>query len=109
MLVSLAGCSAPFTTFQDAQIACAASSGVSVSDNGTTLSVDMMGETDYTGASYDQVLCIIDAVKTPGYIHDAMMSTTAMDGRQHDTYDGIDVSWSYSTYNGLSVLYHKVK
>lgn len=109
LLVSLTGCSAPFTTFQDALSTCAASSGVQVSDNGTTLSVDMKGETDYTGASYTETLCLIDAVGTPGYVSDAMMTTTAMDGRQHDTFDGIDVSWSYHPDNGLSVLYHKTK
>jgi hypothetical protein len=103
----LTGCSSAYTGFQDAVDLCATSNGVLVSDGGNTLSVDMMGEEDYIGAGYGDVLCIIGAVNTPSYIVSAMESTRALDGRQHDEFDGIDVSWSYHPDSGLDILYHK--
>lgn len=107
LAISLTGCSSTYTGFQDAVDTCAASDGVLVSDNGSTLSVDMMGEEDYTGAGYGDVLCIIGAVETPSYIISAMESTRALDGRQHDEFNGIEVSWSYHPDSGLDILYHK--
>lgn len=107
LTVSLAGCSTSYTGFQDAVDLCAASNGVLVSDGGNTLSVDMMGEEDYVGAGYGDVLCIIGAVETPSYIISAMESTRALDGRQHDTFNDIDVSWSYHPDSGLDIVYHK--
>lgn len=107
LLVTLTGCSGSYTGFQDALDSCTASDGVLVSDNGSTLSVDMMGETDYSGASYIDVMCIMEGVKTPDYIVSAIESTRALDGRQHDSFDGIEVSWSYHPDTGLDLLYHK--
>lgn len=107
LLVTLTGCSSSYSGFRDAVDSCAASDGVLVSDNGSTLSVDMMGETDYSGANYMDVMCIISAVKTPDYIVSAIESTRALDGRQHDEFDGIEVSWSYHPDTGLDLLYHK--
>lgn len=107
LLVTLTGCSSSYSGFQDAMDSCTATNGVLVSDNGSTLSVDMMGEEDYVGAGYGDVLCIIDAVKTPDYIVSAIESTRALDGRQHDEFDGIEVSWSYHPDSGLDLLYHK--
>jgi hypothetical protein len=67
----------------------------------------MMGEEDYIGAGYGDVLCLINAVETPSYIVSAIESTRALDGRQHDEFDGIDVSWSYHPDSGLDIVYHK--
>lgn len=107
LALSLTGCAGGFSTFQDAQTACGSPSGVSVQDNGKTLAVDMMGDEDYTGASYDDVLCIVTQVGTPSYIKEAMWATRALDGRQSDEFDGISVSWSYHPDTGIDILYHK--
>jgi hypothetical protein len=107
LTASLAGCSTSYTGFQDAVETCTASNGVLVSDNGATLSVDMMGEEDYTGAGYGDVMCLLDAVKTPDYIISSIEATRALDGRQHDEFDGIEVSWSYHPDSGLDIVYHK--
>ena len=107
LLVSLTGCAGQYDTFQKAVQSCGTSSGVSVSDNGTTLSIDTMGDDDYTGASLADAECLIAAVNTPSYIVDNIYTTNAISGRQHDEFNGIEVNYSYSTSSGLSLTYHK--
>jgi len=107
-VISLTGCAGnQFHTFQDASDTCFASSGVQVSDNGTTLTVDMMGEEEITGATYDDLVCVVDEVGTPAFIKDEMWATRAIDGRQSEEFDGISVKWSYSPANGMNLTYHK--
>lgn len=110
-LVSLTGCAgpAPYTKFQDAEASCAASSGVSVLDDGTTLTVDMMGEDELSGATYDDVSCIVDEVGTPSYVKDEMWATRAIDGRQSEVFEDVTVKWSYSPGSGMQITYHKTK
>ena len=107
LLVSLTGCAGQFDTFQKAVAKCNSPSGVSVLDNGTTLSIDMMGTEDYYGAQLTDVDCIVTAVNTPSYIVENIYSTNAISGRQHDEFNGISVSYSYSEANGLALTYHK--
>ena len=110
-LLILSGCAASFTLFEDVAADCGGA-GIDVQDEGTTLTVDMMGEEEYAGASYDEVECIVDGVGTPSYIKDSMWATTALAGRQSDDFktdDGavIEVSWSYHPDNGMDIVYHK--
>lgn len=107
LLVSLTGCAGQFDTFQKAVEKCNSPSGVSVLDNGTTLTLDMMGTEDYYGAQLTDVDCIVTAVNTPSYIVENIYSTNAISGRQHDEFNGISVSYSYSEANGLALTYHK--
>ena len=106
LALSLTGC-AGFDTFQKAVAKCNSPSGVSVLDNGTTLSVDMMGTEDYTGAQLTDVDCIVTAVNTPSYIVENIYNVNAISGRQHDEWNGITVTYSYSEANGLALTYHK--
>lgn len=105
--LTLTGCAGSFDLFQKAYDTCGATSGVSVSDNGTTISVDTMGEEDYAGATYDDLVCVIDAVGTPSYITNSIMSVRALDGRQTQEFDGIEVSYSYHPDNGMDIVFHK--
>lgn len=107
LAVSLTGCAGSFDTFQKAVQNCGASSGISLSDNNTTLSIDTMGDNDYTGASLADAECLISAVNTPSYIVDNIYNTNAISGRQHDEFNGIEVNYSFSSANGLSLTYHK--
>jgi hypothetical protein len=109
--LSLAGCSAPFTAFEDAKSLCGNPEGVTVADEGTTLTIDMMGEEEFSGATVYDVECIIDAAGTPAYIKDSIWATNALAGRQTDTFeteDGstVSVSWSYHPDNGLDAVFH---
>lgn len=107
LLVSLSGCAGQFDLFQKAVKSCGTTSGVSVLDNGTTLLVDTQGDTDYTGATYSDAMCLMSAVNTPSYIVDNIVTTNSLMGRQNATFNGIDVSWSYHPDNGLNLSYHK--
>lgn len=107
LAITLTGCVSSFDTFQKAYDSCGTPSGVSVSDNGTTISVDTMGEEDYSGATYGDLVCIIGAVGTPTYVNDGIMSVRAMDGRQTQEFDGIVVSYSYHPNSGMDIVFHK--
>ena len=107
LALTLTGCAGQFDLFQKAYDTCGTSSGVSLSDNGTTISVDTMGEEDWSGATYSDLVCIIDAVGTPSYINENIMSTRALDGRQTQEFDGIEVSYSYHPDSGMDIVFHK--
>jgi hypothetical protein len=104
---TLTGCAGQFDLFQKAYDSCGTPSGVSVSDNGTTISVDTIGEEEYSGASYSDLVCVINGVETPSYIYDGIMSVRAMDGRQTQEFDGIVVSYSFHPDHGMSIVFHK--
>lgn len=106
-VLGLTGCAGQYDLFQKAYDSCGTPSGVSVSDEGTTISVDTMGEEDYSGATYGDLVCIIGAVGTPSYINDGIMSVRAMDGRQTQEFDGIVVSYSYHPNSGMDIVFHK--
>lgn len=110
---------APFTLFSEARSSCG-SEGVEVSDNGLSLSVDMMGEEDWSGAPYTAVDCIIQRTEITSFIEDNIYNTNALAGRQSDTYEivlggegtdwaetvfEIEVQWSYHPDNGLDLTY----
>jgi hypothetical protein len=106
-VLGLTGCAGSFDLFQKAYSSCGTPAGVSVSDNGTTISVDTMGDSEYSGASYSDLVCVIDAVGTPSYINDNIMSVRAIDGRQSDEFNGIVVSYSFHPDNGMDIVFHK--
>lgn len=119
----LAGCSAPeapFTLFDDTASKCSAD-GISTSDGGTTLTVDMMGETDWSGASVYDIECVVNAIEMPTFVKDNIWNTNALAGRQSAEFDvtlggegtdysetsfTIDVQWSYHPDNGLDAVFH---
>lgn len=125
-VLALAGCASPeqpFTLFDDAKSTCGVVDGITVSDKGETLTLEMMGETDWVGADYYAIECMIGAVDTPSFIKDSMYSTRALDGRQSAEYDlvvggegtdfaettyTIEVQWSYHPDSGLDLVYHYV-
>ena len=107
LAVSLTGCIGQFDGFTKAYDTCAEPVGVSLSDEGKTISVDGAGNDDWTGATYGSVVCIIREVGTPDYINTNIMSTRALDGRQTAEFDGIVVSYSYHPDSGLNLVFHK--
>jgi hypothetical protein len=75
--------------------------GVDLSDQNKTLTIDTMGDTDYTGASIDDYTCVVEALKTPARITNQIESTTLLDGSETGKADGLSYYWNYSTDNGL--------
>lgn len=105
-IVFLSGCSS-FDTFSKAVESCGSPEGISIGDEGTTLTIDMMGEEEWSGASLEDTICIIEAVGTPDYIIADIESTNSLAGRQDAEFDGISATWNYHPDNGLDITFHK--
>ncbi len=48
-----------------------------------------------------------DLLDLPDYIWQSMLETSALDGRQTETANGITVSWKYHPDNGLEAIYRE--
>lgn len=61
---------------------------------------------DYYNATYLEILkSAITTLKLPDYIYQRMLKTTAMQGRQEVTANGITVSWTYHPNKGLEAMF----
>lgn len=61
---------------------------------------------DYYNATYLEILkSAITALKLPDYIYQRVLKTTAMQGRQEVTANGITVSWTYHPNKGLEAMF----
>ena len=76
-----------------------------ISDGDRTLYLNMKGNDAGSGnLDVDDLFCVLRALKTPSYVVHEMDGTRAMDGRQSETWDQFEASWSYHPDNGLDVL-----
>lgn len=78
-----------------------------VGDNGASLTLDMKGEKDSAGLTYNQEFCVLDALNLPDSVSAKMGQTSALDGRQTADWDGIHASWGYHPDYGLDVILSK--
>jgi hypothetical protein len=72
-------------------------------DGDRTLTVDTMGEEEFLGASYTDYLCVLGSLDTPSRITSRMDGTSAMDGQQTDTADGLTYFWKYHPDSGIQL------
>lgn len=79
-------------------------SGIRLEDGGKTITFDSKGEDDVIGAGYVDVYCLFEELEMPTSISSHIGQTTSMDGRQTETWNGIEVSWSYHPKRGLDGL-----
>lgn len=109
MAATLTGCSAGPSKLQAVYESCGLSEGSTIGDNGTTLSIDTMGDTDYVGASITDLMCVLDDpdLGVPDYVTQAVLETRAIDGRQNEEFDGITMAWAYHPDDGMSITFHK--
>lgn len=107
--LTLTGCSFGPTPLQQVFEACSLGEGADLADGGKTLTIDMIGEEDYSGVPLDKVMCVIEDEKLamPSYIQESITSTRALDGKQSDEFNGISVSWSYHPDSGLNLILHQ--
>ncbi len=71
-------------------------------DGGETL--DMSRVAKFDGASFSELMCVLDALDAPSAIETAIGQTRALDGRQHDSWDGYEIAWAYHPDDGASVI-----
>ena len=98
-----AGSSAAQAVLTEAVSTCelAGAPGIQLGDGGTTLTFDMQGEDESSGAGYLDIACIFAALEMPSNVSSHMDQTTSMDGRQAESWDDIAISWSYHPDRGL--------
>lgn len=103
----LASCSSQPAIFTDAVDTCDLTDNpaVTVEDAGSTLVFDMQGDEETTGASIDELACLLVALDAPTRVTTHMSQTTSIDGRQADEWEGVEVSWSYHPSRGLDALF----
>lgn len=91
----------PSTVLADATEACGSPAGVTIEDNGSTLTFDHRGEDEYTGGDITDILCAFSELGLPSRISTHMSQTTSMDGRQTASWDGWEIQWSYHPDRGM--------
>lgn len=74
-----------------------------MASDGKSITVDSSGQYDFT--SLLDVQSIIISLGLPDSLYDEMCATNALMGRQSETYDGFEISWSYHPDNGLDVIF----
>lgn len=116
LILVLAGCAssaAPPTptpsgplSFSDALKDCntGPSSILHVQDSGDSLSIDGKGAEQLAGVGVEKTKCILDALGMPDSTWSIMEQTRALDGRQSESWDGIEASWSYHPDSGLDIV-----
>ena len=109
LAATLSGCAAGPTTLQKVSEECNLSDGFRIGDEGKTLSLDMMGEDEYTGANIDDIVCVVQSqrIKMPEFIINSIETTRAIDGKQTGDWDGFEAEWSYHPDNGLDLMIHQ--
>ncbi len=122
-VLTLSACSTPqsaeFTLFEESVTACG--HDMNVADEGLTLTIDMKGQEEWDGALLRDIKCATKFLQTPTYISESMYSTTALSGRQTDSYKImlgggdtgfaeteylIEMSWTYHPDDGLDIIFH---
>lgn len=77
--------------------------GASLDDDGKGLFIDMMGEDEFIGADYDDIICTVDDLGMSSSIKSQMANTSALSGVQNASWDGISASWTYHPNRGLDI------
>lgn len=95
------------TRLKDAEITCA-DTGLKISDDGQSLTLDVQGEDEFTGALLDTFYCLSTELEMPEYVTSHVGQTTSLDGRQTEVWDEIEFAWSYHPDRGLDGVFRIV-
>ncbi|GEC76440.1 hypothetical protein GCM10010213_25720 [Microbacterium maritypicum] len=83
---------------------CGSPVGTTIADENRTLTIDVKGNDDSYGASYENQACILRALDAPSSVISHLEQTTSIDGRQTETWDGITSAWSYHPDRGSDMV-----
>ena len=73
-------------------------------DGGATITIDVKGNKDYSGAPYSAEACVLRHLGAPTSVTSHIEQTTAMDGRQTESWNGITIEWSYHPDRGPDMV-----
>jgi hypothetical protein len=97
------------TMLEDARTACLedpsledAAEYISMGDHGRTLSLGT--DSLFVGDEVATAHCVLEELDVPSSTRQLIEETTAMMGRQTDSWEDIEISWSYHPDNGLSAV-----
>lgn len=104
-----AAVAAPTSVLKDAVSTCRLKNNpdARLGDNDTSLTLNGAGKEDFAtlkGLPDSLLSCLLDAAKTPDYVHAQMEQTRALDGTQRGTWGSISASWTYHPDSGLDVV-----
>lgn len=77
-----------------------------VGDEGESLTIAVSGNalTSSSGDGLDQTRCLLDELEAPDSMRSKIDSTTAAQGRQEDSWDDYEASWTYHPDTGLTLI-----
>lgn len=78
-----------------------AAPGINLADEGRSITFDMKGEEDTSGADLPDITCLFSQLDMTSAVLSHIDQTTSMDGRQTETWKTFSVSWSYHPDRGL--------
>ncbi len=76
---------------------------IEVGDRGRSVTMTGLGE-ESSGAEYDDVFCVLEALQLPDSVDSRIRTTRALDGRQTGSWKGMEASWSYHPDDGLNIV-----
>lgn len=88
----------------EAYSSCGSPAGTTIADENRTLTIDVKGNDDSYGASYENQACILRALDAPSSVISHLEQTTSIDGRQTEAWDGITAAWSYHPDRGSDMV-----
>lgn len=77
---------------------------VRVGDDGDSLTVGSIGQSSYVDAASN---CVLAELNAPDSVMAKVLETNANQGRQSDSWDGVEVSWTYHPDDGLQLIVEK--
>lgn len=87
-------CNAEYDKAREAGEAAVGSRVLELADDGETILISGSGQ--HLRSAIDVFTCIADETGAPDSLIQKVENTSALDGRQSDEFDGMEVSWSYS-------------
>lgn len=75
--------------------------GIDLADEGRSITFDMKGEEDTSGAGFPDITCLFAKLDMPSAVLSHIGQTTSMDGRQTEAWKTFTVSWSFHPDRGF--------
>ena len=78
-----------------------------VGDDGSSISFDTAGTDDLSGDSYEDMVCVLQALEVPDHVISKLTSTRALDGTLDASWDGFEASWNYHPDSGMNLTIYE--
>lgn len=77
--------------------------GFNLGDKDTTLTIDTKGTKDATGADLMDAGCVLKNLNITDKAMAHMVGTRAIDGRQTETWNGVEAAWTFHPDTGMNM------